>query len=1035
MTYPILLDGFSMKSKKTKNRLTWLTSVATLLLLTNGILAQEAQVEFNRDIRPLLSNKCFACHGPDANKRESGLRLDMRDSAISTLDSGLAAIVPGNPDQSELWKRINSDDEFTRMPPAEHHEPLKNQEKQLLRTWIQEGAKYQTHWAFIPPVRSSMPSVENENWSRNAIDLFVLSELEQRNLYPAKAAGKEALIRRLAFDLTGLPPSLKEIDDFLSDNSPDSYERLVEKYLASPAYGENLATAWLDLARYADTNGYQYDTERRQWVWRDWVINAYNQNKPFDEFTEEQIAGDLMNNATPSQILATGFNRNHGITIEGGVIGEEYRTEYVMDRLITTSSVWMGLTVGCARCHDHKYDPISQKEFYELYGFFNLVPERGQNGFQPQMQIASPLAETRLSSLASRIAALQHDLTTAKEDLTGLEVWAEKLASDGNHWQVLKAESSKSSEGTTITPQADHSLLVSGVNPQKDIYTLSFRTDKTALTALRLQCLTHPSLPGGGPGRHSNSNFVLTGIELQATSVADPDLSHLVTFSKARADYNQPRYNVTSALDPNTSTGWAVDGPTRKMAATAIFEAKEPFGYEGGTLITLTLKHEAQFGTHGIGRPRISISSAPTETLDFNGIDATIVDAAKIPAKQRSPLQHKILVDFYQANLGPAKRIENEIKGLQQLQKNAFPPTMVMKDQPGIRKTHILNRGQYNEPTTEVHPGTPAALPPMSPSHAKNRLGLAQWLTSDEHPLTSRVTVNRYWQQLFGNGLVKTSEDFGNQGNAPSHPELLDYLALEFIQSGWDIKHLHRLIVTSATYRQSSKVGREQYLQDPENLWLSRGPRMRLTAEQIRDNALSVSGLLLNTLGGASVYPYQPKGIWLELNNRPGYSRAYPQSSGEQLYRRSLYTFWKRTVPSPMMKTLDAPERESCTLKRSYTNTPLQSLLLLNSTQFVEAARHMAGQILHQPFTTDRERIMYAFRMSTGRKPHEDEIKILKNALHEHFVIFENNTEAVENLLSVGDSIVDHSLSPVQLAGWTALCRILLNLDETITKG
>ena len=374
MTYPIPLDGFSMKNKKTKNRLTWLTSVATLLLLTNGILAEEAQVGFNRDIRPLLSNKCFACHGPDANKRESGLRLDMRDSAISTLDSGLAAIVPGNPDQSELWKRINSDDEFTRMPPAEHHEPLKNQEKQLLRTWIQEGAKYQTHWAFIPPVRSSMPSVENENWSRNAIDLFVLSELEQRNLYPAKAAGKEALIRRLAFDLTGLPPSLKEIDDFLSDNSPDSYERLVEKYLASPAYGENLATAWLDLARYADTNGYQYDTERRQWVWRDWVINAYNQNKPFDEFTEEQIAGDLMNNATPSQILATGFNRNHGITIEGGVIGEEYRTEYVMDRLITTSSVWMGLTVGCARCHDHKYDPISQKEFYELYGFFNLVP-------------------------------------------------------------------------------------------------------------------------------------------------------------------------------------------------------------------------------------------------------------------------------------------------------------------------------------------------------------------------------------------------------------------------------------------------------------------------------------------------------------------------------------------------------------------------------------------------------------------------------------------------------------------------------------
>jgi len=1024
-----------MKSKENKTSIVSIASVLALLALTGGTWAKDHSVGFNRDIRPLLSNKCFACHGPDANKRESGLRLDTRDSAISTLESGSTAIVPGKPDQSELWKRINSDDEFIRMPPAEHNEPLTNQEKQLLRTWIQQGAKYQTHWAFIPPVRSSMPNVVNENWSRNAIDLFVLSELEQRNLYPAKAAGKESLIRRLAFDLTGLPPTLKEIDDFLADNSPDSYERIVEKYLASPAYGENLATVWLDLARYADTNGYQYDTERQHWVWRDWVIDAYNQNKPFDEFTTEQIAGDLIDKATPSQILATGFNRNHGITIEGGVIGEEYRTEYVMDRLITTSSVWLGLTVGCARCHDHKYDPISQKEFYELYGFFNLVPERGQNGFQPQMQITSPLAESRHSSLASRMAALQRNLKAAKEDLSGLEAWAKTLAAQGNDWRVLKAESTKSSGGTTITPQADHSLLVSGVNPQKDIYTLTFKTDQTGLTALRLQCLTHPSLPGGGPGRHTNSNFVLTGIELHATSVADPNRSHAITFRKARADYNQARYNVTAALDPNTSTGWAVDGPTRKQPATAIFEAKEPFGYKGGTLITLTLKHEAQFGTHGIGRPRISISTAPTETLDFTGIDAAIVDAARLPANQRAPQQHKLLADFYQANLGPAKRIEDEIKRLRKLQTNAFPPTMVMKDQPGIRKTHILNRGQYNEPTTEVNPGTPSALPPMSPDQAKNRLGLAHWLTSDEHPLTSRVTVNRYWQLFFGNGLVKTSEDFGNQGTAPSHPELLDHLALEFIESGWDIKHLHRLIVTSATYRQSSKVGREQYLQDPENIWMSRGPRMRLTAEQIRDNALSVSGLLLNPLGGASVYPYQPKGIWLELNNRPGYSRAYPQGSGEQLYRRSLYTFWKRTVPSPMMKTLDAPEREFCTLKRSYTNTPLQSLLLLNGTQFVEAARHMAGQILHQPFTTDRERIMHAFRMSTGRMPNEEELGILANALQEHFAMFGENADAVESLLSVGDSVVDHSLNAVQLASWTAFCRILLNLDETITKG
>ncbi|MBA63353.1 MAG: hypothetical protein CMJ76_13430 [Planctomycetaceae bacterium] len=1009
--------------------------LSTLMFMTGGSHAQDATVAFNQHIRPLLSNKCFVCHGPDAAKREAGLRLDRRESALATLDSGAQAIVPGDLQASKLWQRIISEDEFTRMPPVEHGEPLSADEKRLLKKWIQQGATYQTHWAFKPPQRPELPTVNFTDWPQNAVDYYVLATLESQGLQPSGEADKQALIRRLAFDLTGLPPTLEDIDAFLADKSPDSYERLVESYLASPAYGENLASVWLDLARYADTNGYQYDTARKHWVWRDWVIHAYNQNKPFNQFTIEQIAGDLLPDATPNQILATGFNRNHGITIEGGVIGEEYRTEYVMDRLITTSSVWMGLTVGCARCHDHKYDPISQQEFYELYAFFNLVPEQGQNGFQPQAQVASPLAEHRLASINSRIITLRDKLKVAKNNLTGLEPWAATLAKQGDIWRVLSAASTTSSGGTTITLQPDHSLLVSGINPQKDIYTFSFRTDQFDLTALRLQCLTHPSLPAGGPGRHGNSNFVLTGIELTATSVTDPSQTRKITFRKARADYNQAGYNVMAALDPNKSTGWAVDGPTRKKPATAIFEAKAAFGYEGGTILTLTLKHEAPFGTHGIGRPRISISSEPAETLSFTGIDATIVDAAKLPTDQRTENQHQLLVDFYQLNFGPAVKIEKEIKRLEQMQSHAFPATMVMKDQPGIRKTHILNRGQYNEPTTEVRLGTPAALPPMTPEQKASRLGLAQWLTSDEHPLTSRVAVNRYWQIFFGNGLVKTAEDFGNQGSTPSHPQLLDYLALEFMNSGWDIKHLHRSIVSSATYRQSSKVGRQKYMQDPENIHLSRGPRMRLTAEQIRDNVLSVSGLLLNTLGGASVYPYQPKGIWLELNNRPGYSRAYPQGTGVQLYRRSLYTFWKRTVPSPMMKTLDAPEREFCTLKRSHTNTPLQSLLLLNGIQFVEAARQMAGKLLKQSFVSDRQRIIHAFRLATGRKPNEDEIELLTAALQQQSATFEQDGDAVNNLLQVGDSAIDLTLDPVRLASWTAFCRILLNLDETITKG
>ena len=1010
-------------------------AVAGIICTTGLSKAQESSVTFNKDIRSLLSNKCFTCHGPDTNKREAGLRLDVRDAAVARLDSGQHAITPGNIATSELWVRITSDDEFTRMPPAEHGDALTESEKELLKQWILSGAEYQTHWSFVTPTRPSLPAVQRSNWPENAIDYFVLAGLEKNELTPTSRAKKETLVRRLAFDLTGLPPTLDEIDDFLADEAPDAYQRLVESYLADPSYGENLASSWLDLARYADTNGYQYDTERQHWVWRDWVINAYNQNKPFDEFTIEQIAGDLLPNATPQQVLATGFNRNHGITIEGGVIGEEYRTEYVMDRLITTSSVWMGLTVGCARCHDHKYDPISQKEFYQLYAFFNLVPERGQSGFQPQMQVTSPLAETRLASLAGRINDLEAALPAARKDLSGLEKWAQTIKKNGSTWRIQTPVSAKSSGGTTITPQDDHSLLVSGVNPQKDIYTIESETRQTAITAIRLECLTHPSLPGGGPGRHTNSNFVLTGIELKATSTADPSQSHVVKFSEARADYNQANWHVSAALDPNKATGWAVDGPTRKEPATAIFITEKPFGFEGGTKLSLTLRHEASFGTHGIGRPRISITTSPTRAIAFKGLDAAIVDAATIPATQRTAEQAKLLADYYTSNYGPAKSIETEIVRLRQLQSQGFPPTMIMKDQPGIRKTHILNRGQYNEPTTEVSTGTPGALPPMPGESENSRLGFARWLTSSGHPLTARVTVNRYWQTFFGNGLVKTSEDFGNQGELPSHPELLDYLAVELQQSDWDIKHLHRLIVTSATYQQSSSVGRSKYLRDPENRLLARGPRMRLTAEQVRDNALAVSGLLLNTVGGPSVYPYQPKGIWLELNNRPGYSKAYPQGTGEQLYRRSLYTFWKRTVPSPMMKTLDAPERELCTLKRSLTNTPLQSLLLLNGIQFVEAARQMATQVLAQPLDSDQQRMEFAFRLATGRSPDELESNILLDALRQQNETFKKDSEALNNLLSVGDYPVDTTLNQTQLASWTAFCRILLNLDETITKG
>jgi hypothetical protein len=1026
---------FPMKINSIPCRFKWLPVL--MWALVSGIAHAEdgLRVDFNRDIRPLLSNACFRCHGPDSNKRQAGLRLDQSQSAFAELESGARAIIPGDPVGSELVARISAADPDFRMPPAEHGEPLSAEQVERIRLWIEQGAEYQTHWSFIAPRRTALPFVKETSWPRNAIDFFVLAQLEAKGLPHADDADRQALIRRLAFDITGLPPTLEEVDAFVRDSSPAAYERLVEKYLASPAYGENMARSWLDLARYADTNGYQYDTERTHWVWRDWVIHAYNQNKPFDQFTIEQLAGDLISDATSDQILATGFNRNHGITIEGGVIDEEYRTEYVMDRLITTGTVWLGLTVGCARCHDHKYDPISQQEFYQLYAYFNLVPERGQSGFQPSLQAVSPLAARKIAALATTIEELHNSLAVAKEDDLKLEEWASALANGSFTWRVQTPVTATSSGGTTITPLEDNSLLASGANPQNDIYEIQFTTPESAITAVRIECLTHPSLPGNGPGRYQNSNFVLTGFLLEASSIADPSQKTNVTFREARADYNQKNYEVRLALSSDKNKGWAVDGPTRKKPATAIFVAEKPFGFQAGTTLKVILRHEVSFGQHGIGRPRISISSAAPARLSFQDIDAAIVDAAKLKPGDRTAEQHQVLRTYYLDNHGPAKQIAAEIARLEKQRSASFPATMIMRDQENIRTTHILNRGQYNQPAAQVFAGTPQVLPPMPDDLPKNRLGLAQWLMSPAHPLTARVAINRYWQQFFGNGLVKTSEDFGNQGARASHPGLLDWLAVEFASSQWDVKNMVRLIVTSATYRQTSHAGRENYRKDPENLLLGRGPRMRLAAEQVRDNALAISGLLVNALGGTSVYPYQPKGIWMELNNRPGFSKEYPQGSGKDLYRRSLYTFWKRTVPSPMLKTLDAPEREFCTLKRSQTNTPLQSLLLLNGPQFVEAARHMAVRVLNRYPHDQQKRLAYAFRLATGRHPDATELVILAEAFDEQREEFEQQNGLADSLLAVGDSPPDTIHDKLQLATWTTLCRLLMNLDETITKG
>lgn len=1018
-----------------------LTAVNLVLLfgpttLINNPAAGAAPTEFNRDVRPILSNHCFTCHGPDRVTREAGLRLDRRESATAELDSGQVAVVPGDADGSELIRRVTSSD-VDRMPPAGQGKPLDAAQIEVLKRWIEQGAEYQEHWSFLPPKLQPLPPIKTTGWPKNEIDHFVLARLEADNRQPAMEAARETLIRRVAFDVTGLPPTLAEIDTFLQDPSPQAYERMVDRFLASDAYGEHMARHWLDLARYADTNGYQYDTERQQWVWRDWVIAAYNRNMPFDQFTIEQLAGDLLPEATPQQRLATAFNRNHSITIEGGIIDEEYRTEYVMDRLVTTGNVWLGLTIGCARCHEHKFDPISQAEFYGLLAFFNQVPERGMRGFDPREQIPSPLAVDQHHQLDVQITELRKELENPSLIDQAFARWTSQLAGTGSRWQILAPTELTSSGGSTMTRLDDNSILVGGANPGKDVYEISATTGATQLTAVRLETLTHPSLPGGGPGRHSNSNFVLSEIELVAVSSADPSKSQPVKFVKAMADYSQNGYGIGNAIDGTIAgnNGWAVDGPTRKEPATAIFVAAEPFGFPGGTELRFRLRHEANFATHGIGRPRLSVSADDPDHLTFQGLPADIAQIAEKPADERASGERDRLREYFLKHHDPRTTIQTRIAGLEKQKAAAWPATMIMRDQPQLRPTFVLDRGQYDRPTDKVDPGVPAVFPPLPDDAPKNRLGLARWLVDPRHPLTARVAVNRYWQRLFGTGLVKTAEDFGVQGELPSHPALLDWLAHEFIASGWNVKHIQRLMLTSATYRQTSHVGAAAYERDPENRWLSRGPRFRLDAEEIRDGALAAAGLLVQKIGGPSVYPYQPAGLWLELNNRPGYSKAYQRGQGDDLYRRSIYTFWKRTVPSPMMKTFDAPEREFCTLQRSRTNTPLQSLLLLNGPQFVEAARHLARRMTTEGGESVDERIVVGFRLVTARRPSPAETAIIRETLEAERQRFRDRPDDAARLLGVGDSPRDDQLDTAELAAWTNVARMLLNLNEAITKG
>lgn len=1028
---------------------------ATLLLVTSALHA--GTIQFNRDIRPILSDTCFQCHGPGEKDREGDLRLDVREAALQPAESGKAAIVPGHSEQSELIARILATDASDLMPPGKTGKKLTSEQKDLLKRWIDEGAEYQGHWAFIAPVRAQVPDVK----TANPIDAFVVHELEKKGLQQAPEARPETLLRRLALDLTGLPPTLKELDAFLADVgtantgiSDPVWAKWVDHYLASPHFGERMAMQWLDFARYADSHGFQTDSSRSMWPWRDWVIRSFNDNKRFDQFTIEQLAGDLLPNATQEQILGTGFNRNHRINGEGGIIAEEWRIENIIDRVETTGSTWLALTFNCCRCHDHKYDPISQREFYSMFAFFNSIEERGtiagssnRNGGNedPFMRYVMPEQKGELSKLKTTLAGATAKAKEAEKQLPALlAAWEptalQNLSSTLAMWQPLPAPKATAASGATFTPQDDGTWLVGGKKGGKDTYTITTTMpDAASVSALLLDCLPDDSLPNKSLGRAFNGNFVLSRIEAEITAPGAKKPTAL-KFSKAEATYSQKNYDIKSVIGSNKDKGWAVDGPTNRNAKKAMFVLDKPASIPAGAKLTIRLVHDA-IDEHNIGRFKLSFSALDTKLVKLDGAAdvAKIAAILKTPAAKRSARQKADLTQFYRANIpSPVKQADGLVTTAQRAVEsfeNKLPTSMIMKEKAMPVDAFILKRGEYDKPGDKVTPAVPAVLGQLPAGEPANRLALAKWITSSSNPLTARVWVNRAWEMLFGTGLVKTSENFGSQAEWPSHPELLDWLATEFMRTGWDMKTMIQLIATSRTYRQSGSFKASgsvvQALADPENRLLARGPRFRLSGEVLRDQALAVSGLLVPTIGGDSVRPYMPEGVWDETS-KYGNLRGYKHETGPGLHRRTMYTIWKRTAAPPTMLLFDAATREVCTVKRSRTNTPLQALSLLNEVTFVEAARAFAARMLTEGGRTPEERLTWAFRTATNRPPDPDELRVLASGLSKRLSTFQQQPDSAQKLLQFGDHQTPTTLDPSELAAYTVSANVILNLDEVI---
>jgi len=1004
------------------------------------------RVDFGRDIRPLLSDNCYYCHGPDANTREADLRLDVREDAMADL-GGYAALVPGNADKSEMVARLIAEDPDERMPPIDSGKELTPEQISLFKQWIAEGADWPEHWSFVTPQQEQPPEIADANRVQNDIDHYVFARLAESRLSPSPAADRRSLIRRLTFDLTGLPPTLAEVKAFLSDDQAGAAERLVDRLLSSPHYGERMAVAWLDQARFADTNGYSIDGGRQMWLWRDWVIDAYNKNMPFDQFATEQLAGDLLPDATDSQRIATGFSRNHMITHEGGTIPEENLVNYTVDRVKTTSEVFLGLTMGCAQCHDHKYDPLTQTDFYRFFAFFNTLGDRGLDGNAgrnagPMINVSTVLGQEERENIEQRLAGLREQLGQPLESQAAWEATAKQhLADRGKDLQLHPLRIIKFSTPNRAVNELADEWIVDTLTLKARSPSIVLQADVDNITGIRVEFLPHESLPksglGHGNGRDMEGSLLLTSFSASAGVLPSDQVNRykMLPIREATASASHESFPPADCLDPRDHNGWSPH-PHNQTKQHITFNLEEPINASETPYITALLVWGGGADLMG-GQYRFY---ALTGTDDGTNLPEAVQSILNSPDADRSAEHKQQLQDYYATVAPELENTRYEIANLtEQLRLlDEAQPVMVMNTAEKPRDTFKLNRGQYNQPGEKVMPGVPACLPQMAEDARADRLGLAEWLVDPAHPLTARVAVNRVWQLLFGTGIVSSSADFGSQGQPPTHPELLDYLAVDFVENGWDVKRLIKKIVLSATYQQSSQITPELLHVDPNNHMLARGARFRLQAEFIRDAALKVSGLLVDRVGGPSVRPYQPAGLWLEISHfgsSPATSQVFVQDHGEKLYRRSMYTYWKRTVPPPAMISLDAPNRELCVMRRASTNTPLQALVLLNDPQFVEASRALAERAILEGPQSVSDRIGFIFELATTRLPTEQETEILQQAYENSLAEFKDNPSRAEEYLRVGESVRNSQIELAEHAAWASVASMILNLSETITKG